>query len=106
MDATAVQSLLTVGAGTGAGWVPGPQQAPARGSEGGGDTLTILTRAAEITLGWELKKKFLVSNYKPPVWKEHFVANLVPSKLLLFLRGKKKIRPFNEFFHLNSFFLS
>lgn len=25
-------------------------------------------------------EKILVSNYKPPVWKEHFVANLVPSK--------------------------
>lgn len=56
-----------------------------------GNALTILTRAAEITLGWELKKKILVSNYKPPVWKEHFVANLVPSKWLLFLQDKGKI---------------
>lgn len=35
MDATTVQPLLTVGAGTGARWVPGPQQAPALGSGGG-----------------------------------------------------------------------
>lgn len=65
-----------------------------QGIVAGGDMLAVLTRAAEITLGWELKKKIiLISNYKLPVWKEHFVANLVPSKLLLFLRRKKKKQP-------------
>lgn len=71
-----------------------------------GNTLTILTRAAEITLGWELKKKIPVSNYKPPVWKEHFVTNLVPSKWLLSLQGGGVgvgIRLFNHFSDPNNF---